>query len=460
MMSESAILSAKAFCSAFLMLALSGCGTNNHKTALDAQLASEVLHELNTLLTYNIQQDGFSPPVAARIYAYCNIAAYETLVAYDYSNLRSLSGQINGLRFDEPELEKGSDPILAMTLSFSRVAKALVYRTFIFQNGVSEIIENHELNPDSTPAEYEFSIALADSILAWASKDMYDRTRSMPTFTPSGTPDAWEPTPPTFDPAIEPNWDKIRPFVLDDLRKYSVADPIPFNTDSDSEFYQSAMEVKLAVDSISNTNSVELCRHWDCNPFVSLDRGHFMTSRRQLTPGGHWMSIAQTACQMTKADVFKCTKAYTFTAIALHDAFIACWFDKYRTNLIRPVTYINRYMDSNWQPLLETPQFPEHPSGHSTVSFAAATVLTSIFGDGFGYIDSTNTWLGLQPRHYSSFFDASQEAAISRLYGGIHYMPAIESGTEQGKKVGEKVLSQINVTSVSEEHSQALGFHH
>jgi membrane-associated phospholipid phosphatase len=141
--------------------------------------------------------------------------------------------------------------------------------------------------------------------------------------------------------------------------------------------------------------------------------------------------------------MMRSAEAYARTSIALADAFLSVWDEKYRSNLIRPETVINQYLDERWQPFLQTPPFPEYTSGHSGISTAAATVLTDVFGDGFAFTDSVEIDYGLPPRVFSSFKDAGAEAAISRLYGGIHYRMAIEEGIGQGRGVGELVIHRV-----------------
>jgi hypothetical protein len=137
--------------------------------------------------------------------------------------------------------------------------------------------------------------------------------------------------------------------------------------------------------------------------------------------------------------------AYTKTSLAIVDAFISCWDEKYRSNLVRPETLINKYIDENWKPILQTPPFPEYTSGHSVVSGAAAIVLTDIFGDNFEFDDDTETQFGLPVRSYSSFNQASSEAAISRMYGGIHYRSAVEVGIKQGRNLGKYVVEKLKM---------------
>jgi len=172
-------------------------------------------------------------------------------------------------------------------------------------------------------------------------------------------------------------------------------------------------------------------------------RGHAMYATKKITPGGHWMGIVRGASRKIDADIMKSSEAYVRTAMAVADGFISSWDEKFRSIYIRPETAINAYLDETWQPLLQTPPFPEYTSGHSVISNAAATVLTDQFGDGFAFTDSTELEYGLPVRSFTSFNAAAAEAAISRLYAGIHYRAAVEEGTIQGRKVGEHVVRKL-----------------
>jgi hypothetical protein len=155
------------------------------------------------------------------------------------------------------------------------------------------------------------------------------------------------------------------------------------------------------------------------------------------------MGIVGVAARKVDADMMRSVEAYARTAIALADGFISSWDMKYSTNMIRPETVINKYLDESWEPVLQTPPFPEYTSGHSVISTAAAQVLTSQFGPNFAYVDSTELEFGLAPRSFASFDQAAAEAAISRLYGGIHYRWSIEQGAIQGRKVGQLVVQRL-----------------
>jgi hypothetical protein len=146
-------------------------------------------------------------------------------------------------------------------------------------------------------------------------------------------------------------------------------------------------------------------------------------------------------------------EAYARVGIAVADAFICCWEMKYTYGYLRPITYIHDAAGLNdpaWNTApgigggnIATPPFPEYTSGHSTQSGAAAFVLTDLLGN-VEFVDDTHADLGLASRRFSSFAEAAQEAAISRLYGGIHYRAAIERGVDQGVCVGDVILDEVS----------------
>jgi hypothetical protein len=247
---------------------------------------------------------------------------------------------------------------------------------------------------------------------------------------------------------LEPHWNKIRPFVLDSAAQFKPIPPPAFSMDEYSKFYKELREVyEISLEMTEKgdaSEKVQIAQFWDCNPYVSVTRGHLMFAVKKITPGAHWILINQIACKNTKADFNKTIYAYTKSSIGIADGFISCWDEKYRSNLVRPETLINKYFDDEWKPILQTPPFPEYTSGHSVVSGSAATVLTDIFGDNFHFLDDSELRYGLPIRTYSSFNQAAQEAAISRMYGGIHYRAAVEEGIGQGKSVGKLVNDRLD----------------
>jgi hypothetical protein len=288
----------------------------------------------------------------------------------------------------------------------------------------------------------EYGTRVADHILAWASKDKYKQTRSYPKYSLLNDPSTWKPTPPAYMDAVEPHWNKIRTFVIDSAQEFKPAPPTPFSIKKGSPFYNEAMQVYETGNKLTQEQK-EIASFWDCNPFVMNVKGHVMFATKKISPGGHWMNITRVSCAKVNADSYQASEAYVRVALSLVDAFISCWDEKYRSKLIRPETYINQYIDENWLPLLQTPPFPEHTSGHSVISSSAAVALTKLFGDNFAFTDSTEVEYGMPVRNFKSFYAAADEAVISRNYGGIHYLPACYVGKDQGRKVGEFISQKI-----------------
>jgi hypothetical protein len=411
---------------------------------------ADYFHQSMKRLTDVIVHDIFSPPVASRVYVYPTIAAYEALQHQD-EQYQSLAGQLNGLEeVPRPDAQATYCYPLASLHAFLEIGRTLTFSEDTiraFQKSLYDELRSINMPDDVWDRSIDYGNQVASHILEWADKDMYKQTRTYPKYTISNDPARWQPTPPDYMDGIEPHWRKIRPLVLDSAQQFSPEPPTPFSTDPDSKFMQETMEVynALKADEKEVQERTAIAKFWDCNPYVSHHTGHVMYATKKITPGGHWMGIAQIACQKENASLMKAVEAYTLTSIALFDGFISCWDEKYRSNLTRPETVINKHIDENWLPALQTPPFPEHTSGHSVISRAAAVALTSVFGDDFAFTDTTEEEYGLPVRKFNSFLQASEEAALSRLYGGIHYRPAIEYGVEQGEKVGELVTDKVQL---------------
>ena len=405
------------------------------------------LHDAVNKTTEVIVHDIFSPVVAGRIYAYSNIACYETLRQGYSKDYKSLAGQLNGLEpVPAPPADQKVDFNISALQAYLTVSKALIFSEAEieqFRTELYERLENEGVPDDVMENSIAYGQVVANHILDWSKKDNYAQTRSAPKYTVTNQPGRWVPTPPAYIEGIEPNWRQIRPLTLDSASQFKPLPPPPFSPDTNSEIYKHAYEVYTIVNE-DRENKLAIASFWDCNPYVMHQQGHLMFASKKITPGGHWMGITGQVCRQANKNMMETAEAYTLTSIALFDGFISCWDEKYRSNLCRPETYINQYIDPNWTPALQTPPFPEHTSGHSVISTASSLVLTHLFGENFAFADSTEVPYGMPVRSFNSFKEAAAEAAISRHYGGIHYRPGIEAGVEQGRKVGEHVLASVS----------------
>ncbi|QPH41151.1 vanadium-dependent haloperoxidase [Pedobacter endophyticus] len=402
------------------------------------------LHRSQKALSDIIVNDIFSPPVASRIFVYANIAAYEVQVQNN-SQFVSLKGQLNSFNGIPKADRKEISYSVAATYAYWQVAKRLVFSDQVALDSLSSIL-NWYKQKGYPKALIENSIsygkAVSDSVLKWVDQDNYKETRKLRRYSIIKKEGNWAPTPPGYMAAVEPYWNKIRPLVIKTADQFKPVSPPTYSTDKNSAFFLNAKEVYLAGKNL-NKNQIEIAKFWDCNPFFLNVNGHMNFATKKISPGAHWISIAGIACKLKSFDYAQSSFAYTSVNIALFDAFISCWDEKYRSNYIRPETFINSHIDENWQPILQTPPFPEYTSGHSVVSTAAAHILTNIFGNNFAFQDDTEIDYGLPIREFSSFNQAANEAAISRLYGGIHYRPAIENGQVQGRGIGAHQAAEL-----------------
>lgn len=402
------------------------------------------LHHAQQVLTSITIHDIFSPPVAARIYAYAHLAAYETLIKGNDA-YNSLRGQLK----EFPVIANPQQPVslpLAGVYAFMLTGKSLIFSEKSMEDSIARVIKVYkkQLSPKIFQASLAYGKMVSDSIISWSKKDNYADTRKLRRYDFVKGEGKWVATPPVYMAAIEPHWRMIRTFTLDSSAQFIPHPPTPFSKDKNSDFYKEAYHVYHTRNTLT-PEQIAIANFWDCNPFAVNVHGHINYATKKLSPGGHWLSIAGIASQKVNADIVTTSAAYTITAIALFDGFISCWDEKFRSNLIRPESYINSYIDETWKPLLQTPPFPEYTSGHSVISTASATVLSNFFGDNFSFTDTSEIPYGYAARTFNSFIQACNEAAISRLYGGIHYLPAIEQGQIQGKKVGEQVLQKIKL---------------
>ena len=414
-------------------------------------ISAENYHQTVDKITDIMVHDIFSPPVASRIYAYSNLAAYQ-IIRQENKDLIDLTSNFEELQpIPKADSTTKVNLKLAALVAQMEIGKKLIFSEELLTSYRDSLYTSwKKTNEEEFNTSKEYGLEVAQHLSKWIDKDNYKETRTMPKYSVySDDPGRWQPTPPSYMDGIEPHWPKIRPFTLDSASQFKPAPHPEFSLEEGTAFYDELIEVyeinKKMEEEGDEAEEVKIAQFWDCNPYVSTQRGHLMFATKKITPGGHWMGICKIAAKKADLDFAQSSYAYTATAIALADGFISCWEEKYSSNLVRPETLINKYVDENWKPVLQTPPFPEYSSGHSVVSGAASIVLTKIFGEEFSFKDDTEVKYGLPVRSFKSFSHAASEAAVSRLYGGIHYRAAIENGLVQGKNLGNHVVKDLNL---------------
>lgn len=430
-----------------IAVTLYSCSANRDYKAVihDPLLYSKTVKKLNDVVLEN----NFPPMIATRNYAYANIAAYEVIAAGDPSHYQSLSGQIKHL----PAMPRPADTSLidfplAALLAFTKVGNAVTFPEGSLMGYYDELLQLADsagMPSAVLEGSRAFSDTMVSAIMAWSKKDNYAETRSATRYTVNSDPGRWIPTPPMYAQAIEPHWAEIRTLVLDSASVCKAHLPPAFNmSDSSGVYYKAAMEVKHVGDSLTEEQK-HIADFWDDNPFKMNVSGHVMFATKKFSPPGHWMNIVGIAAKTAGSDFATTVTGYAKTAIALFDGFISCWEGKYSFNTIRPETVINQVIDPEWRPYIQTPPFPSFPSGHATASASAAEAMTSVFGDNLRFTDTSLLEFGIGSREITSFRDAAAEAAMSRLYGGIHFRFDNELGTESGRRVGELVVNRLKM---------------
>lgn len=376
-----------------------------------------------------VRNEKLNPPVTSRLYGYIGVALYET-VRPGNPRLMSLAGQVNELK---PAPFLGS--LLSHWPTAANVTLALTIKG-IMPNLSSASLASIDSLRNLIAAEYKDQvpkifllfgtargILVSKHIVDYAATDGFASLNNCTAAIPTG-PGYWVPTPPAFAAPLQPCWGELRPFVIERGESCQPIPPTSYSTDTASQFFHEASEVYTTSKTLTDEQKT-IALYW-------------ADGAGSGTPPGHSLMMLTQLLAEKQATLFEASEAYAKVGMGEADAFISCWWTKYHYNLLRPVTYIRAQIDSTWLPFIATPPFPEYTSGHSVQSGASSEILTSLFGNR-PFVDSSQIAYGKTPRAFASFYAAADEAAISRLYGGIHYRPAIELGIDQGRCIGAAV---------------------
>lgn len=430
-----------------MVVVLGACAGRQDLQRPAPELDGPVISRTFAAMTDIMVHDVTNPPLAARFYAYAGLAGYE-VVALNYRDFPSFKGKLNGFKgIAPPAVNEGFDPELAAILAMVETAGKLQPSGFLLDQYRDDLLDSCReagFTEEIIDGSKRYAIEVAQQVLEYAKADGYNRISNFARYTPQEAAGSWYPTPPSYLPAVEPYFNSVRPFLLDSASQFKPREPFPFSTDKNSSFFKMLM---LNCTEKPTREQKEIAAFWDCNPFAVQEMGHLMVGIKKISPGAHWLGITGIAAMESGKSFNETMEISTFVAMGLMDGFISCWDEKFRSNRIRPETAIRKLVDPNWRPLLQTPPFPEYLSGHSVVSTTSASILENYFGTDFSFTDSIEVNYGLPPRSFRSFDQAADEAAISRFYGGIHFMDAIDEGKVQGRQVGDLYVNKLGIGS-------------
>ncbi|MFM2267655.1 MAG: hypothetical protein RL757_1096 [Bacteroidota bacterium] len=402
----------------------------------DAQVATDWFTQFRTLTK---KCPGFSPPVASRAFGYAGLTLYETVVG-GMPKYQSITAQLSsGLTLPTPDPALEYDWAIAANAAMAIVAKNYYANMPADQLTAVSALESTTAQRLQTNVQVEVANRsktlgeqIAKAIFEWSKTDGGHEgyTKNFPStyVVPTGSPEFWVPTGTQRIP-LQPFWGNNRTFIVKCAENTQPIAPATYSVDPNSVFYWQAREVYTIGKNLT-TEQTTIAKYWSDDP------------GEPGTPPGHIVSIANQVVIKENARLDRAAETLAKVGIAISDGFVSCWKCKYQHNLLRPVSYIKRVIDSNYTTLLATPGFPEYTSGHSVQTAAAARVLSDLYGYSYSFSDETHksrTDINGAPRSFLSFNSMANEAAISRLYGGIHYRDGVERGIAQGNRVGQEV---------------------
>ncbi len=432
------------FCILFCMIAIGGnfisCTKTDHPPFFEnnaSRFSSDVIDKWMTL-QIRLDRDATGLPNVgfSRYFAYSGIAAFESL-APGTSLGTSLQGKLNGLtNLPVTERFKVYYWPASVNTSLASMSRNIYTTASTVDKAAIDSLESAlnaafttSCDADILSRSNAFGKAVADAVFAWSETDGY-KNQSL-AYTPPVGPGLWVPTPPAFAIASTPYLGNNRPIIAGSTDNTMPGAPIAYSENPKSAFYQMAL----------NDYNVSLTLTPE-----QTNQALFWRDFPGATAPGHWLSILQQVINQTGSHLDKAAFAYALCGVCISDAAISCWHAKYTYNLVRPITYIRGVIGyTTWNALIATPAHPEYPAAHAFLSSAAADALTSIFGNIGSFTDHTYDYLGLTAITFNSFHDISVNAANSRIFGGIHYQPSVDTGLIYGSEVTANILKIIKL---------------
>jgi len=371
---------------------------------------------------------------ALRLFAYSGISLYEA-ARFTIPNSVSLHSQLYQMpKMSLPDHNKRYSWVISASTALADITRDL-FPALTPENNASidslEKLYNSTARPEVANRSKAFGKAIAAAVFQWSKSDLFGHANDP--YTPPVFPGAWEPTPPLFTPPVFPYLGKCRPFLR--IHSHGTTPPplYAYSEKKGSDFYK-MVKRNYNISQSRTDDQTAMALFWND---VGVGIGY--------TPPGHTISIVNQVLKKERAPLGLAAQAYAKAGMGLWDAAIVCFRSKYKYNLLRPVTYIKKVIDTSWLPLIGTPSHPEYPAAHAFVTTAAMEAIGSVLGRNYAFTDHTYDFLGFAPRNYGSFNDAALECGMSRFYGGIHYIPSIHTGHQYGLSIG-KDISAIHFT--------------
>ena len=423
---------------------LAGCTETPTVDPVNGATSRVVTSWNDTVLEVQRYAPGYRPPAAARMLGYVNLAAYEA-AAPSFKTYQSIAPHFSALQL--PTKPSGS---INYELAVNQVYFNLFNKFYphIQASDKAKIQQTYnrletEINASSDVAtrSKSWGDAVANAVWAWAESDAlgnnYYKDAQPASYTPPVGPGLWRQT--DYSRALFPRWGEVRSFAINQQDKDSSPAFPRYSTSTSSEWYRQAKEVY----DLTKQNKAEfqwIAEFWSDDIFTQT-----------FEPASRWLAISSQVCKKQNASLETALVTNAKVSMSMTDVAIMVWYNKYKYNINRPVSYINDNWDNTWETILinrnsgvgnMTPPFPAYPSGHAGFGAAAAEALSSVFGETYAMTDNCHlgrTEFNGTPRSFVSFRQMADENAISRLYLGVHYRLDAEEGLRLGYLAGRKI---------------------
>lgn len=440
-----------------LILLVAGCARDEEPNPSEFGETNQYSHE--TALRWNeVFLDlerftpGYRPPVSARALAYVGLAAYESVLPGMENDYNSMEDFFPGLDLPEPETGQSYHWPTSLVAAYAKSLELFFptapaeqqFKIYELQNEFF-LRYKQSLPHDVFTRSSAFGRTVAQAVFDWSATDATGHEAYLknadPTYVPPTGIGKWQPTYPDYSPALLPRWGQVRTFAATSAD--IVQPPLEYSEQPGSALYQQALEVKDMVLQIKQGGLEEdkwIADFWsdDC-PILTF------------TPAARWVAVANQVIEREKPNLSKAVETYARLGMALNDAGVRCWGEKYRFNFERPIDYIRRVQgDPNWNTVMcpdgsgnfYTPNFPAYPSGHATFGAVSAEVLSDLYGSNYSMTDRCHegrTEFKGTPRNFNSFHEMAEENAYSRVPLGVHFWMDSEAGLQLGYGIGQKV---------------------
>lgn len=378
----------------------------------------------NEILIQAVRAERIPPPRASRAMAMVHAAIFDAVNA--------ISGRYEPYLLTTPASEPTSDVAAVASAAGLVLTHLFPAQEPVFARRLDQTLRSIPNGPSKTSG-INLGQRAAQGIIQFRSDDAGTQA---PGRIPAPGPGVWEPTPPQHTAYLLPGWGTLKPWTMKFSSQFRRSGPAPLKSERYAASYNETKALGEKHSRVRTAEQTEIARFWE-DPVGTA------------TPPGHWNVIARDIARQRGLSLLENARLFALLNLVMADAAIVAWDMKFTYYSWRPITAIRRGSedsnsatepDADWEPLLDTPPFPDYVSGHSTFSEAAGQILALFFGTEHIAFSVRSEGLPGVVRSYQNIFEAVDEAGRSRIYGGIHFEFADDGGIMSGARMASQAF--------------------